>query len=473
MQDSITEPFIRSGAAFLRFDHYAVIGAGLSGRAAGRLLLDLGKAVTLYDDHADAEDAAYTELVERGASLQFGTNPSSLGAAQAVVASPGVPPSHPLLATATEAGVPLRSELELGWWCSGGARTIAVTGTNGKTTVTLLIAHMLNQLGEPAAVAGNVGTAFCDQVRAYRDRLDQSTFVVEVSSFQLETIEAFTPDIAVVLNVTPDHLDRHASMEAYAGAKARLTRRQTERQWLVSNQDCSFCLAIEARTRARTKRFSLKRPVSEGVWLDGDLLVEEQPGKRSHAIVAMDQLPTLGLHNVANAMAAICVGRILNFGRRDIETALQDFQSAPHRMELVARHQGIQFVNDSKATNLDAMVKAVESFEAGIHLIAGGRDKNSPFDQVQSLLTPRVKTAYLIGEAAGPMEQAWSGQIDCVQCGNLCQALDRAASRSEEGDTILLSPGCASFDQFTSYVHRGETFRQWVQTHVAEGARSE
>jgi UDP-N-acetylmuramoylalanine--D-glutamate ligase len=454
-------------SGFLQHERYAVLGAGRSGMAACRLLLARGKNVLLLDEAADPAREDLQPLADAGVALRFGPLPdpaASLADRQAVVVSPGFAWDHPLQQAARAAGIPARSELELGWLCRDGARIVGITGTNGKTTVTMLVERILRDAGRSAVAAGNIGLALCDAVLQAGDGLDQTDFAVEVSSFQLETTEFFTPHVAIVLNVTADHLDRHGSMEAYARAKQRLTDGQGPDDVLVVNQDDAACLAIAQATRARVRRFSLTRPVEDGAWLDGDVIQFAQPGRRPRRLMAMDELLMIGLHNVANAMAAACACQALGVERETIADSLRAFQAAPHRLQPAGEIDGVLFVNDSKATNLDAMLQAIDSFEAGgLLLIAGGRDKNSPLESAAVRLGRRVKEALLIGEAAGPMERAWGASLPCRQCGTLENALQVATDRAEPGDVVLLSPGCASFDQFKSYAHRGESFMEWVR----------
>lgn len=455
-------------APFLRYERYGILGAGRSGLAAANLLLDLNKQVTLYDDFADAGAPQFAALAGRGGRIAFGAEAGLIETTQALVVSPGIPAGHRLLKVAATAGLPLLSEMELGWLCSGASKIVAITGTNGKTTVTMLIQKICEDAGLRSVSAGNIGFPLCDAVRESGAALDQTVFSLEVSSFQLETCQQFAPDIAVILNVTPDHLDRHPTMEDYAAAKERVTTHQGPEGVLVVNQDDPFCLGIAARAQAQVKRFSLERSVEDGAWLDGDLIILQQPGRKPYRLMSMGDLKMVGLHNVANAMAAAAVAEALGIERKKLAESLASFHAAPHRMEIVGCKDGITYIDDSKATNIDAMRRAIESFPEGIHLIAGGRDKNSPFGEMTEELMGRVKTIYLIGEAAVPMEAAWGRHLECLQCGTMDKALEAAAGRAQSGEIVLLSPGCASFDQFRSYAHRGEVFAQWVRQYMAE-----
>ena len=461
-------------SSFLTQHFYGILGAGRSGMAAARLLLAHGKRVRLIDEGADAERDDVRALIDAGAEVRFGPidEPAEvLAGCEALVVSPGFAYGHPLQQYARISGLPVRSELELGWLYRGGARVVAITGTNGKTTVTMLVEAILREAGLSAVASGNIGYALSDAVREAGDQLDSTVFVVEVSSFQLETVEAFSPDVAVILNVTADHLDRHATMEAYAAAKQRLTEMQSPEQVLVVNQDDSWCLAIANRTRARVRRFSVSRPVDDGAYLDGDLIYLTEPGRKPRRLMEMDELQMIGLHNVANAMAAAAACQALGVDRRPLAAALASFKAAPHRLQAAGEIDGVLYVNDSKATNLDAMMQAIDSFSGGLLLIAGGRDKNSPFGQVTERLARRVRQVLLIGEAAEPMREAWAEAVPCRMCGTLEGALEAARAEAQPGEVVLLSPGCASFDQFRSYAHRGDVFMEWVRERTDDTVR--
>ena len=454
-------------APFLHHERYGILGAGRSGLAAAHLLLDLNKQVTLFDDAADPASPGATALAARGASIRFGApQVAQLAGIEALIVSPGIPSRHALLQEAVRLSLPQLGELELGWLMAGDARFAAITGTNGKTTVTMLVEKIFQDAGLRGISAGNIGLPLCDAVREAGEAIDQTYCSLEVSSFQLDTCEQFSPEVAVILNVTPDHLDRHPTMDDYARAKERVTLNQGPEQTLVVNQDDAYCLQIAARARARVKRFSLERPVEDGAWLDGDLIMLAQPGRKPYRLMSMDDLQMVGMHNVANAMAAACVAEAFGLDRKRLAQSLAEFKAAPHRMEIIAVKDGVTYIDDSKATNIDAMQRAIESFAQGIHLIAGGRDKNSPFEEVTEQLAKRVKTIYLIGEAAEPMAKAWAERIECLQCGTMDRALEAAAARAACGETVMLSPGCASFDQFRSYAHRGEVFAAWVRRHA-------
>lgn len=460
-----------------------------SGIAAAELLLARGKSVTLLDDRDLAEEGSIKALIAGGAKgplplSDAGKIESILSDVEALIVSPGVAVDHPMLVAAQESGLPLISEIELGWEAAtagriegqdealAGGRTVAVTGTNGKTTVTSLIAHMARTAGLDGVEVGNIGNAFCgvaqetgkeagseDAEKAGTERI----YALEVSSFQLETVRRFRPDVAVILNVTPDHLDRHGTMENYTAMKARIAENQTGEDFLIVNQDDIRCIEIGEHSEAQVLRFSLDRPAEAGAWLDDDRLVLGSPGRKVRRIIDIEDLPLPGMHNIANYLAAACAGMALGIDRKVMAESFRTFEGVPHRLQHVGSRGGVEFYNDSKATNVDSMLKAIESFSSPILLIAGGRDKRGPFAAAARKVGPRLKKTYLIGEATETIGDAWRGHAETEACGTLDAALERAAGEAEEGEIVLLSPGCASFDQFKNFEERGEVFTELVQ----------
>ncbi len=461
----------RNDSSLLKQNRYAVIGAGLSGKGAARLLLWLGKKVVIFDDKDCSSDPEVQTLSGRGVTFGWGRPVNGggrgiLDEVDALIPSPGVPHDHPLRVEARRRGILQASEIELAWLRADGAKIAAVTGTNGKTTVTMLIRHIFEAAGKRAIEAGNIGHSFSDAVLESEDHLDETWFSVEVSSFQLEDCKLFAPDAAVLLNITPDHLDRHKGMEEYAQAKARITAKQTADQSFVVNQDDPWCLKIARESSARVLYFSLNREVEQGAWLDGDVLTLVPAQGRPRRLTELDRLRLIGLHNVANCLAAACAASSLGISHKVIGAALETFRGAPHRLEHVGAIGGVDYIDDSKATNIDAQVKAIASFANPVHLIAGGRDKNSPFETILPQIQDRVVHAYLIGEAAEKIEAAWAPGIKLTQCGTMDTALERATENAREGEVVLLAPGCASFDQFVDYKDRGRVFARWVQQRM-------
>lgn len=452
---------------------WVVLGAGLSGRGAAAMLLAAGRSVTLLDDRAP-EAGTLAPLTAAGAEFIEGPFDSAravelITGADALIASPGIGPDHPVRRAAASARVAEYSEIDLAQLNSSGC-VIAITGTNGKSTVTRLTEHLCLAAGRDAVACGNIGHPYTTAVAERPDRDRSAIYVVEVSSFQLETSRYFSPDVAVILNVTPDHLDRHRTLTGYVAAKERITSLQTSEQTLVVNEDDPQCLAIAGRSRARIMGFSLHRAMEHGAWLDEDRLALALDGGKPKRIVDLDGVPMPGLHNVANTLAACCAAAAAGVGRKGFASAVGSFRALDHRTQRVGEINGVEYVNDSKATNIDALVRAIESYQTPIHLIAGGRDKDSPFASVRAQVAGRVARAYLIGEAAEEIRRAWSPDVETEMCGTLSAALERAAMRAVPGDVILLSPGCASFDQFKNYADRGNQFADWVTRRSKEAA---
>ena len=445
-----------------------VIGLGCSGRAAVELLLDQGAAVTAIDDADTPELRELAEpLRQRGAECQWGKHGVLTAHFDLGVVSPGVPLTHPQLAALRERGIPVWSELELGWRESD-CLAIGITGTNGKTTTTELVTAILSENQRRTIAAGNIGTPLCTVAGQTRE-LDMLT--LEVSSFQLETIDAFRPNIAVLLNLAPDHLDRHGSMENYIRAKARLFENQKpfDRaiiQWDAWRELRRLGIAIPSKVTT----FSATEPEAD-LHLDRSLLISRVPGWTG-PILDLDECQLDGLHNAENLLAAVLVGRAMKLTVKDMIPALRDFQAGPHRCELIAEQGGVKFFNDSKATNVHALCSALRSMPAtgepkNIWLIAGGQDKALDFHAAGPDVSQRVKGAFLLGETREQLRAAWSLFAPCNLVDNLIEAVAEAGRNAVPGDVVLLSPACASFDTFDSYQHRGESFRDAVVEWLA------
>jgi len=461
-------PSIRkSPSVLLNGSRFAVVGAARSGYGATQLLLELGKSAVIYDDKEKVGEGAVAELSARGVGFVWGkldgaTAARALADVDGVIVSPGIPMDHPLRIAARERNIPMAGEIELAWLCSGRSKTLAVTGTKGKTTTTMLMTHVLQEGGLPVVSAGNIGNSYSEAVLAAGDDIDNTLFCLEVSSFQLEDSTYFRPDVAVVVNFSPDHLDRHKTMEEYWEAKRRITLNQTEADTLIVNQDDALCLKIAQGSRSRVMRYSLVRAVNDGAWLDHDMLMLAQPEKKPQQLMEMNKLKLRGMHNVANALAAACAGMAFGVSRKAMATALESFRGAPHRLEHIGTIRGVEYFNDSKGTNIDSVLKAIQSFNTPIHLIAGGQDKLLPFEAIRSEVRDRVARAYLIGEAAPKIEAAWAPDVAISHSGTLARALEEATEAAAPGEIILLSPACASFDQFKNAEHRGQCFNEWV-----------
>ena len=430
----------------------AVLGAGLSGSAAALLLASEGAQVTVLDgaDEKSLLKSTLDNLRAHGAHVLCGSEAerdSSLY--DWMVLSPGIDPLSPLARSFSSRGIDTISELELGWRCSG-TPVIAVTGTNGKTTTTELLAQMLNACGQRTVACGNIGKPLSEVARE-KQPLDVLT--VEVSSFQLEAIRAFRPSITVWLNFAPDHLDRYRSVADYRAAKLRIFENQTE-------QDVAVVNASETLPPIRPRRitFSAYSNHADFRLSDGAIIYENQP------VLRLSETKLSGLHNIENLMATLAVGAARGLSFTEMVPAIRDYEPRPHRCEFVRELDGVEYVNDSKATNLDAVEKALTSQTKPVVLIAGGKDKGFTFDSLRSLVKDKVKSAVLLGEMAESIRHSWDGAVQSDIATSLADAVERARSRARAGDVVLFSPGTSSFDMFKSYVDRGDQFRKLVQT---------
>ena len=431
-----------------------VIGLGKSGLAAVRFLVRRGAAVSAADTRARSELAEAVEALSgQPVRLHFGGHPESLMLAQdLIVPSPGVPWDLPGLIRARLQGITVCGELEIAARELRG-RVIGVTGTNGKTTTVSLIDHMLREAGVPGKLAGNVGTPVLEIVD---DSRPEDWHVLELSSFQLEASESFRCHIAAVLNVTPDHLDRHRSIEAYAAAKARILRNQDPADVAVLNASDAACRTMESLALGRVVRFG--GPCGNHV----EACASRGRLRFRGVEIAETDLPLKGVHNVENTLAAVAACRLAGLGPTAIARSVTTFQPVPHRMEFVATVRGVDYFNDSKATNVAAAVKACGSFASGLWAILGGRDKGSDFAPLAATLRSRASAALLVGEASTLIRRQLEGAVPIVESGTLGAALDYVVSRARPGDTVLLAPACASFDQYANYMERGREFRRLV-----------
>jgi UDP-N-acetylmuramoylalanine--D-glutamate ligase len=439
-----------------------VVGLGKSGLAAALFLRRRGALVTVSDTRsAEALSKEIPTLLEEGVMVEAGGHGLLTFRRQdLIVVSPGVPLDTPELVQVKSFGLPVIGELELAARFLKG-RTIAVTGSNGKTTTTTLLGEILAAGGLPTLVGGNIGlpvVALIDQ------STDESWSVIEVSSFQLETTDEFHPTIAVILNITPDHLDRHGSFENYCAAKERVFARQTAGDWLVLNADNAPCVAAASRAAAKVYWFSAEHPVPQGAWLeDGFVVYRSAADAPIEKIMPLSGIPIKGAHNFENVLAAVVAARLTAVPAEAIRGAVENFKAVEHRLEYVATRNGVKFYNDSKATNVDATAKAVAAFPSGIHLILGGKDKGSPYTVLAPLLRERVRAVYTIGAAAAKIESQLRGVVPIHSSKTLDAAVAAAASAAHSGDVVLLAPACSSYDQFENYEQRGHAFKQLVQ----------
>ncbi len=437
-----------------------VVGLGKSGLAAARFLKALGARVTVSDARPATLIAELSELLDQGFMVEAGSHGLLTFRRQdLIVVSPGVPMSTPELKQVRAMGAHIIGELELGFEYLKG-EVVAVTGSNGKTTTTSLIGEVLKAAGRPTLVGGNIGrpvTAMADE------STDESWSVLEVSSFQLETVETFKPRIALVLNITPDHLDRHGTFEVYAGLKARVTEFQTAEDFLVLNGEDKETQLIAAKTKAQVYWFSGRRPMKQGAFVHGEsILFVAREGAKAEPVMPVAEISLAGAHNVENVLAAVCAARLAGVESETIRAAVRGFKAVEHRLEFVREVGGVRYYNDSKATNVDATMKAVEAFAGGIHLILGGKDKGSDYRVLEPLLRARVKTVITIGSAAEKIEHQLDGVVKIERAETLERAVAYAHEVAAAGDTVLLAPACASFDQFESYEQRGRVFKELV-----------
>ncbi|MDN5293529.1 MAG: UDP-N-acetylmuramoylalanine--D-glutamate ligase [Eubacteriales bacterium] len=438
-----------------------VVGAAKSGIAAALFLRQKGVEVTLCDIKTAAElEESLKEYDLGGVELFAGGYPPVKGKAfDLVVMSPGVPLTVPPVKEAREEGIPVISELELAYRYAR-APIVAVTGTNGKTTTTSLIGELMKTVFPRVLVGGNIGRPLVTEVEEYGP---EDVIVAEVSSFQLETTDQFRPRVAVILNITPDHLDRHGTMEGYREAKARIFARQEREDFTVLNYDDPLVRPFAERTRGEVIFFSRRHKLEKGVFVAEDTIFV-RACEREERVLPAAQLKIRGSHNLENALAATAAAWAMGVPVAEIARVLREFKGVAHRMEPVAEIDGVLYVNDSKGTNPDAAIKALDSYFEPIVLIAGGRNKGSSFAEFARKIKEKVRFLILIGEAAPEIKEAVlaTGFTSIVEAGSLEEAVALARKEARPGEVVLLSPACASWDMFKNYEERGDLFRQAV-----------
>jgi len=442
-----------------------VVGLGRSGVASALFLKSRGARVTVSD--AKSEDQLRKEipaLLDHGIAVETGGHGERTFKNQdLIVVSPGVPVDAEPISQARALGQDILGEIELAAEFLQG-QIVAITGSNGKTTATTLTGEILSAGGLKTLVGGNIGTPAISLVP---QATPETVTVLEVSSFQLETIRHFRPKIAVVLNVTPDHLDRHRTFAAYVDAKARVFENQQGEDFAVLNADDATCVELAGRTRAQVFWFSRKREVEQGAFVRKGKVVFRRAGSEQEVMPA-SEISLKGSHNLENALAAACAGALMGCEAGKIGDAIRNFKAVEHRLEYVATVRGVEYYNDSKATNVDATIKALESFPANVHLILGGKDKGSDYTVLNDLLRERAKCVYTIGAAAEKIQSQIKGMTASVHTGTIESAVKQAAASARPGDVVLLAPACASFDQFQNYEHRGRVFKELVLALQAE-----
>jgi UDP-N-acetylmuramoylalanine--D-glutamate ligase len=436
-----------------------VVGLARTGVATSLFCAERGAMVTATDSRAANElGDSIAKLRSAGIRLELsGHYDAILNGQQLIVPSPGVPADAPLLLKARELKIPVWSEIELAYRSLNG-KLIGITGSNGKTTTTTLIDHILCHTGFPTKLAGNIGTPLIAQVSETTDR---TITVAELSSFQLELIESFRPAISVLLNLTPDHLDRHKTFAAYSAAKARIFENQIEEDSAIINLDDPASREI-APSRPQVYWFSRKSNVEQGAFVRDGKVIFRQRGD-DETILAVSDIPLPGAHNLENVLAATVATRLVGAQPAQIAEAIRSFAGVEHRIEFVADISGVRYYNDSKATNVDATLKALEAFPGRIIVILGGKDKDSDYTQLRSALREKAILALLIGAAAGKIEHQIDGSVAIKRAETIEHAVEAASQAAHAGDIVLLAPACASFDQFQNYEHRGRVFKNLVR----------
>jgi UDP-N-acetylmuramoylalanine--D-glutamate ligase len=418
-----------------------VVGLGKSGVASALFMKAHGARVTVSDTKSGDElRNEIPVLLDHGITVETGGHGDRTFRGQdLIVVSPGVPVDAPPLVQARSLGETVIGEIELAAQFLPGP-IVAITGSNGKTTTTTLTGEIMTAAGFPTLVGGNIGTPAISLAERAKP---ETVIVLEISSFQLETIQTFRPKVAVVLNVTPDHLDRHRTFEVYTDAKARIFENQQESDFAVLNSDDPTCVAMGARTHAQVFWFSRQKEVQQGAWVrDGNIVFRGPDGQSE--ILQVSEIPLKGAHNLENVLAAVCTGALMGCAPEKIRQAVSAFKAVEHRLEFVATIRGVDYYNDSKATNV------------------GGKDKGSDYTVLNELVRQRVKRIYTIGAAAAKIESQVKG-AEVVHAETLENALRKANAAAQSGDVVLLAPACASFDQFKSYEHRGNLFKEIVR----------
>jgi UDP-N-acetylmuramoylalanine--D-glutamate ligase len=436
-----------------------IYGFGISGRGAAELLRAREVDVLAVDDRpleVEARQLAAALGVELRQSADLADLPAAI---EWVVISPGVPGDRPLLAEALRRGLPMLAEVELAYRYLD-CPLVAITGSNGKSTTTALAAALLRGAGLDAEACGNFGKPLSACVDGRADRV----LVVELSSFQLERCESLRPRAAALLNVAPDHLDRHGNLARYTAAKARIFQNQQAGDVAILNANDPALHELALPPGVRQRWFSSTAPVADGCWLDHDQIVECTPGEDPRSLFRRDDLRLIGVHNLENAMAAALLAEAIGVSSESFATSLAGFHGLDHRSQEVARIDGVRYVDDSKGTNVAATLRSLEGYPDGtVHLILGGRAKGASFEELAPAAKRKAKTVYLIGEAAPQLERALADLVPLEVAGTLERAVLLAAERSRTGETVLLSPACASFDQFANFVDRGLTFQRLVR----------
>jgi UDP-N-acetylmuramoylalanine--D-glutamate ligase len=447
-----------AGSFELRGKRVLVVGLARTGVATSHFCAARGAIVTATDTRTEnAIGEALPQLRAAGVHLELGGHSKELFLIQdLIIPSPGVPADAPPLQAARANGITIWSEIELADRFLKG-RLIGITGSNGKTTTTSLIEHILMSSGVPTILAGNIGTPLISIVEQTNDR---TVTLAELSSFQLELIETFRPNISVFLNLTPDHLDRHHTFEGYGAAKARIFENQTESDSAVLNADDPATTKY-APSKPQMFWFSRKQRVAQGTFVRETEIIFRSDGKEE-TVLKIQDIPLAGAHNVENVLAAVAATRLAGAEAAAIAKGVRSFYGVEHRLEFVAEIGGVRYYNDSKATNVDATLKALDAFPGRILVILGGKDKGSDYTLLRALLREKAILALLIGAATDKIEKQIAGSVAIERAGTIERAVEIASHAARPGDIVLLAPACASFDQFENYEHRGRVFKNLV-----------
>ncbi len=439
-----------------------IVGLGRSGIAAAQAMLRLQAQVAIQDvkkeEDIDAQLCAF--LRGQGVTCYFNQIPPDMSEFDMLILSPGVSPELPFIVEAEQKGVEIVGELEIAFRIGSG-NYVAITGTNGKTTTTTLVGEIFKAAGRKTYVVGNIGTAV---ISASVDAEEDSWLVTETSSFQLETTKYFKPAVSAILNLTPDHLNRHHTMKEYGRAKARIFANQREDGYLIINYDDKTCYRLAADCRAKVIPFSRQEELQLGAFIkDGRIVIKEEEGNIID-ICAADQLKIIGAHNLENALAAAAIAYFSGIDPKTIGSSITAFGGVEHRLEFCGEIEGVKYYNDSKGTNVDAAVTALKAVEKNILLIAGGDAKGQEFDEFVSAFGGRVKKLILLGRDAHFIQEAADRQgfTDYVYCRDMDECVKRAYEMAVPGDTVLLSPACASWDMYDNFEQRGRHFKQCV-----------
>ena len=440
-----------------------VIGLGRSGKAAIQAALKLGAKVSVQDskkrEEVDPQLLAFLEGKE--VTCYFGMNPEDMAGFDMLILSPGVSPELEFIKKAQQAGAEIIGELEIAYRIGHG-KYIAITGTNGKTTTTTLVGEIFKKAKEKTYVVGNIGVAVISKALTAEE---DSWLVTETSSFQLETTRYFKPVVSAILNLTPDHMDRHKTMENYGSAKAKVFENQDENQYLVINYDDKVCFNLAKECKASVVPFSRKEKLDFGAFVEDEHIVIRNEKGEQIRLCNINDLVIPGSHNLENALAAAAIAYFAGIDPQVISAALVEFQGVEHRIEYCGLVDGVRFVNDSKGTNPDASIKAVEAMNTGIILIAGGYDKGSSYDELIQSFDGKVKYMVLLGKTAPKIKETAErlGFKNAIIVKDMEECVKEGFKLAEPGDTVLLSPACASWDMYTSFEQRGEHFKNCVR----------